>query len=287
MTVRIICDSACDLPKEVINEYNLQVLPINVINGNKEYKDQVDIDPNEVYHKMREGEIFKTSQITPIVFEEVFEKMAKEKEDCIYIGFSSGLSATYQSALLAKMAMEDKYDDFSIEIIDSKAASGGYGLIVYEVAKAASKGESKEDLVKLANAYVKGVDQIFTVDDIEYLYRGGRVSRTSAILGGMLNIKPILEVNDGKLVPIEKVRGRTKVFKRMLELIEERKLDSDLENTTIVITHGDYVDGANKLKDMIYEKYGTKNFIINSIGAAIGAHSGPGTIALFFVKQKI
>lgn len=287
MTVRIICDSACDLPKEVINEYNLQVLPINVINGNKEYKDQVDIDPNEVYHKMREGEIFKTSQITPIVFEEVFEKMAKEKEDCIYIGFSSGLSATYQSALLAKMAMEDKYDDFSIEIIDSKAASGGYGLIVYEVAKAASKGESKEDLVKLANAYVKGVDQIFTVDDIEYLYRGGRVSRTSAILGGMLNIKPILEVNDGKLVPIEKVRGRTKVFKRMLELIEERKLDSDLENTTIVITHGDYVEGANKLKDMIYEKYGTKNFIINSIGAAIGAHSGPGTIALFFVKQKI
>ncbi len=287
MTVRIICDSACDLPKEVINEYNLQVLPINVINGNKEYKDQVDIDPNEVYHKMREGEIFKTSQITPIVFEEVFEKMAKEKEDCIYIGFSSGLSATYQSALLAKMAMEDKYDDFSIEIIDSKAASGGYGLIVYEVAKAASKGESKEDLVKLANAYVKGVDQIFTVDDIEYLYRGGRVSRTSAILGGMLNIKPILEVNDGKLVPIEKVRGRTKVFKRMLELIEERKLDSDLENTTIVITHGDYVDGANKLKDMIYEKYGTKNFIINSIGAAIGAHSGPGTIALFFMKQKI
>lgn len=287
MTVRIICDSACDLPKEVINEYNLQVLPINVINGNKEYKDQVDIDPNEVYHKMREGEIFKTSQITPIVFEEVFEKMAKEKEDCIYIGFSSGLSATYQSALLAKMAMEDKYDDFSIEIIDSKAASGGYGLIVYEVAKAASKGESKEDLVKLANAYVKGVDQIFTVDDIEYLYRGGRVSRTSAILGGMLNIKPILEVNDGKLVPIEKVRGRTKVFKRMLELIEERKLDSDLENTTIVITHGDYLDGANKLKDMIYEKYGTKNFIINSIGAAIGAHSGPGTIALFFMKQKI
>lgn len=287
MTVRIICDSACDLPKQIIEEYNLEVLPINVISGDNVFKDQVNIDPNEVYEGMRKGITYRTSQITPVEFEEVFEEKAKNDEECIYIGFSSGLSATFQSAILSKMAIEEKYDNFSIEVIDSKAASGGYGLIVYEIAKAAHKGMAKEDLISLARKYIAGVDQVFSVDDIEYLYRGGRVSRTSAVLGGMLNIKPILEVNEGKLVPIEKVRGRAKVLKRMSELVDERKMDSDLKNSTVVITHGDYLEGAEKLRDLIAEKYGTEEFIINSIGASIGAHVGPGTLALFFMKNKI
>jgi len=287
MNVRIICDSACDLPKDIIDEFNITVLPIIVLKGDKEYKDQFDIDPKEVYEGMREGEIFKTSQIPPTSFETVFEEMAKDKQECIYIGFSSQLSSTYQSALLAKRTIEDKVRGFSVEVIDSKAASGGYGLIVYEVAKEAARGTSKDELVKLTHKYINSVDQIFSVDNIEYLYRGGRVSRSSAILGGILNIKPILEVNNGKLVPIEKVRGRAKVFKRMMELIEERRVDSDLENSTIVITHGDYEEGALKLKGLIEQKYGTKNFIISSVGAAIGAHSGPGTITLFYLKTKI
>ncbi len=287
MSIKILCDSACDLPGILLEELGIEELPIVVIKGDKEFFDKVNIDPVEVYKGMRDGEVFKTAQITPITFENAFEKHIKNGDEIIYIGFSSGLSATYQSASLAKTILMEKYPNADITVIDSKAASCGYGLVVYEAGTALKNGATKEEIIKIIKFYIENVDHIFTVDNIEYLYRGGRVSRTNAILGGMLSIKPILEVKDGNLVALEKVRGKNKVLKRMVELVGERNIDSELSNTTFYITHADDLETADKLKAMITEKYGAKDFIINYIGGAIGAHVGPGSLTIFYSKRKI
>lgn len=286
MSIKIICDSACDLPASMLEELGIEELPIVVIKGEREYFDKVSIQPEEVYESMRDGEVFKTAQITPITFENTFEKYVKKGDEVIYIGFSSGLSATFQSANIAKLTIEEKYPEAEITIIDTKAASGGYGLVVYEAGRILKNGGTKKEIVETAEFFSRNVDHIFTVDNIEYLYRGGRVSRTNAILGGMLNIKPILEVNDGKLVPLEKIRGKNKVLKRMVDLVGERNVDSDLSSTIFCITHGDDLETAEKLRSMISDKYGAKDFIINQIGGAIGAHVGPGSLTLFYSKRK-
>lgn len=284
MTVRIITDSACDLPKNIIDEYNIRVIPLLVYLENIEYLDGETLNPVDLFNGMRNGKVYKTAQIPPANFKEVFLEYAKKNESCIYIAFSSGLSGTYQSALMAKSEVLEEYPDFDLEIIDTKCASVGFGLVVYKAAKMAKEGKSKEEIVKAVKFYSEHMEHIFTVDDLEYLYRGGRVSRTAAFVGSLLNIKPILDVEDGKLVPIEKVRGRKKVLKRMIEIMEERGVD--LANQTIGICHGDDLEGAMKLKKMIKEKFGCEKFLINIIGCAIGAHSGPGTLSIFFLNEK-
>src|SRR5699024_2141256 len=163
---------------------------------------------------------------------------------------------------------------------DSKCASIGYGLVVLHAAKKAAEGTDMNDILQSTAEYAEHMEHIFTVDDLEYLYRGGRVSKTAAFVGSLLKIKPILNVVDGKLIPLEKIRGSKKVLKRMLTIMEERGVD--LKNQTVGISHGDDLETAEKLADMIKEKFGTTDIIIEMVGAVIGAHSGPGTIALFF-----
>lgn len=282
MRVKIITDSATDLPQEIINNYNLEVMPLMVIDNGEEYKEG-EIKPVELYNAMREGKIYKTSQVPVKTMKDTFTKYAKEGQDVIYIAFSSQLSGTYQSAVVVKEQVLEEYPDFNIDIIDSKCASLGFGMVVYKVAKLAKAGKSKQELIAAVNFYKDHMEHIFTVDNLEYLYRGGRVSKTSAFVGGLLNIKPILEVEDGKLIPLEKKKGRKKTFKRIIELIGERGVD--LANQTIAISHGDDLEGAHKLQDMIKDKFGTQDFVINMIGAVIGAHSGPGTLAVFFLNE--
>ena len=149
----------------------------------------------------------------------------------------------------------------------------------------AKEGRSKEEILKMIEFYIENIQHIFTVDDIEYLFRGGRVTRTQAFVGGLLNIKPVLHVDKGKLVPLEKIRGKNKVFKKMLDLIEERSQGANLKEQTIIITHGDDLESAIKMKELISERFGVSDFLINTIGASIGAHSGPGTLALFFMAK--
>lgn len=287
MKVKILTDSASDLTEEIIREYDIDVLPMTIIKDDREYRDKIDISPKVIYDGMRNKEVFKTAQVTPIAFEEKFEEYAKQGIPVVYVGFSSELSATYQSSVIARDNVLIKYPDAKIEVVDTLAASGGFGLIVLEAAKFAKSGKDVGEILDRVELAKKSIDHIFTVDNIEYLYRGGRVSRTSAVLGGMLNIKPILEVKEGKLVPLEKIRGKNKVFTRMVELMEERSIDKDFTDATICITHGDDLEGAIKLKELIEERYNAKNFIINMIGATIGAHSGPGTLALFYPKIKL
>ena len=287
MAVKILSDSACDLPDEIIEEFNIDILPILVSKGEKEYLDKVTLDPKKMYDDMRKGEVYKTAQIPPYMFDEKFEEIARKNESVIYVCFSSGLSGTYNTSLVVRDSMKSKYPNLDIDIVDSRSASVGFGLLVYKAARMAKEGKSKEEILKMLDFYVTHIEHIFTVDDLEYLFRGGRVTRAQAFVGGLLSIKPILDIpEDGTLRPIEKVRGRNRVLSRMLEIMEERAGDADLGNQTIGINHGDDLEGALKLKEMIGERYGCRDFVVNIIGCAIGAHSGPGTLSVFFLNEK-
>ncbi|KOA20285.1 DegV domain-containing protein [Clostridium homopropionicum DSM 5847] len=284
MTIRILTDSGCDLPEYIIRENNIEVLPLSVHLGEVDYLDGVDIKPEQMYSHMREGKVYKTSQVPPSKFREAFIKYAEKKETCIYIGFSSGLSGTFQAATIAKEEVLELYPDFDGYTIDTGCASVGFGLVVYEASKMVMKGKSKEEILSRIYFYIKHMEHIFTVETLEYLFRGGRVSRTSAFIGGLLDIKPVLNVEKGKLIPIEKIRGRKKSLRRIVDIVGERGVD--LKNQIIGISHGDCLDEAEKMKQMIEEKYGCKEFLINTVGSVIGAHSGPGTIAVFFLNAK-
>ncbi|MCR1898514.1 DegV family protein [Irregularibacter muris] len=285
MAVQIITDSAADLPKELIQEYSIDVMPLRVYLGEKEYIDGETIQPLEVFQNMREGTQYKTAQVPLQVFEDIFSKYAEKGQSCIYIAFSSELSGTYQSSVMAKQQVLEEYPDFDIEVIDTKAASMGFGLIVKYAAQMAQKGKTKEEIVEAIHFFSNHMEHIFTVDNLEYLYRGGRVSRTAAFVGGILNIKPVLHVEDGKLIPLEKIRGRKKVIKRMVDIMEERGVD--YSNQTIGISHGDDMEAVEALMDQIKERLGCKEFIITLVGSTIGSHSGPGTLALFFLNKEI
>lgn len=285
MTVKILTDSASDLPEDIIKEYDIDVLPISVYSNEEEYYDRITIDPKELFDNMRAGKVYKTAQIPPKTFEEKFKYYAEKNISCIYIAFSSRLSGTYQNSLMARNALVDDYPKLDIEVVDSKSASVGFGLLVYKAARMAKEGKSKEEILKVLDFYIKHIEHIFCVDDIEYLYRGGRVSRTAAFIGSLLSIKPILDFDDGRIVPREKIRGRKKVIKRMVEIVGERGVD--LSNQIIGINHGDDLEGANKLIDSLKENYGCKKFVVNILGASIGAHSGPGTLSVFFLNKEM
>ena len=284
MSIKIVADSACDLPKDIIDKYNIDVIPLLVYVNEKEYLDGETIQPKELLDEMKNGAITKTAQVPIEKFHNVFKKYAEENKTVIYIAFSSNLSGTYQTAELVRNNIKEEYPKFDLTVIDTKGASVGVGLTVHKAAAMAKEGKSKEEIIKAINFYKEHMEHIFTVDDLEYLCRGGRVSRTSNFVAGVLNIKPILHIEDGKLIPIEKIRGRNKAIKRMVEIMEERGIK--LNDQVIGINHGDDLESALKLKDMIIEKFGSTDFIINYVGSAIGAHSGPGTLSAFFLNQE-
>ncbi|MDI3548495.1 MAG: fatty acid kinase fatty acid binding subunit [Halanaerobiales bacterium] len=284
MSIKIITDSAADLPEDIIKEYDIDVLPLLVSADKEVYKDGETITPRELFNNMREGKVYKTSQVPVGDFLARFKKYAENKTGCLYIAFSSELSGTYQSAVIAREQVREEYPDFDLDIIDTRCASLGEGLVVYKAAVMAREGKDKEEILKQVKFNAGHMEHIFTVDNLEYLYRGGRVSRTTAFVGGLLNIKPVLNVEDGRLVPIDKKRGRKRVFERMLELMEERGVD--LADQTIGISHGDDIEGAESLKEMIRKRFGPDSFVINTIGAVIGAHAGPGTLAIFFLNDR-
>ncbi len=283
--IKIITDSGSDLPIEIINKYNIELVPLIVTYDDNKYLDRKTIKAKEIFDGMREGKVYKTAQVPPATFEELFTQYAQKGEECIYIAFSSELSGTYQSSKMIKEKILKEYPDFKLDIINSKCASLGFGLVVYQAALMVEAGKSREEIVEKVKFYAEHMEHIFTVDDLEYLFRGGRVSKTAAFIGGLLNIKPLLDVEDGKLIPIEKIRGRKKVMKRILEIMEER--GDNLENQLIGISHGDDLEAALKVKEMIKNEFGSKKFIVNSIGSAIGAHSGPGTLAIFFLNKLV
>jgi len=282
--MKIFTDSGCDLPKSYYEENDVVLLPLRVQLNNKEYEDVISIDSKEIYDGIRQGAQPKTSQVSPELFLKHFEDLAKNEEEGIYIAFSSELSGTYSTAQMIRNQVLEQYPSLKLVIIDSKCASLGHGLVVEEAVRLRNLGTSFDDIASRISAFAPQMEHIFTVEDLDYLAKGGRVSKASAFLGGLLSIKPILNVEDGKLVPIEKSRGRKKALNRMLDLMHER--GGNFTNKIVGISHSDDVAFANEAKASIQERFSPQAVQITMIGSAIGSHVGPGTIAIFFTNKS-
>ncbi len=243
------------------------------------------MDPHEFYERVRAGKMPTTSLVNAERYIDTFEPVLKGGSDLLYICFSSGLSGSYNCSLVAAQELREKYPDRKLLVADSLSASMGEGLLVYLAAMEKQKGRSIEEVAQWVEDNRLHLAHWFTVDDLEHLKRGGRVSAAAAFFGGMLNIKPVLHVDDeGHLVPVEKVRGRAASIDAMLKAMEQTVVDP--HEQIVFISHGDSPDDVQLLADKVREKFEPKELYINHIGPVIGAHSGPGTLALFFLATK-
>jgi DegV family protein with EDD domain len=283
MPIRILADSGSDLPLHYLEENHVTLFPLKVLLNDQEYEDLITIESKTIFNAIRSGQVPKTSQVSPLFYEEVFTDMALHKEEGVYIAFSSQLSGTYQTAVLMYEQVKEKYPDFNLTIIDSKCASLGCGLIITEAVQLLNQGVQYDEIVKRVKFLSFHMEHLFTVEDLDYLAKGGRVSKASAFLGGLLNIKPLLNVEDGKLVPLEKIRGKKKLLHRIIEVMKERGVQ--FEEQTVGISHADDEKTALEIKQLIQTELHAKDVLITDIGAVIGSHTGPGTIAIFFLNE--
>ena len=281
----IYTDSACDISRELLDSWGVfySELTFKFASDTEAYRNG-DMPIEDFYQRMRSGETATTSAINPETFFSEFEKIISRGKDILYIGFSSGLSATYNCARLAAENIKSKYPLCRIIAIDTLAASAGEGLLLKLVVDKKSGGASIEDAASYAKSLIPHICHWFTVDDLVYLKRGGRISPVAAFLGNVIGIKPVLHVDDeGHLVNVLKVRGRRYSIEALAKKYGEY---AEEENGTVFISHADCIDDANKLANILKLKYGVSVEIITDVGTVIGAHSGPGTLALFFVGKK-
>lgn len=281
--MRIFADSASDLPKEFFEKENVVLFPLRVHIENEEFEDIRTIHSSKVYEAIRNDIRPKTSQVSPDEMINAFEKLARDGEEGFYIAFSSELSGTYGTAIMASEQVREEFPDLKLTVLDTKAASLGYGMLVKEAVKLRSQGHPLKEIIERVRFMADHLESLFTVEDLDYMAKGGRISKGSAFVGGLLNIKPLLHVENGKLVPIEKLRGRKKVIKRIVELMEER--GEQLEKQIISISHGDDEEFALMMKEAIEEQFHPKSVEIYMIGSVIAAHTGPGTLAVFFLNK--
>ena len=283
----IMTDSSCDLPEEYIKEHDLDVLNLLYNMEGTIYGGEKTMDIKEFYAKMRAGSMPTTMAVNPEEVAEALRKRLKEGKDVLYIAFSSGLSASCQNAVLAAGDVREEFPDRKIVVVDSLCASMGQGLFVHYALKRRAEGMSLEENAKWLEDHKLNLCHQFTVDDLHHLHRGGRVSKATAILGTMINVKPVLHVdNEGKLVSLYNVRGRKKSIQALVNNMEKALAGFEKENDDIFISHGDCMDDVLYLEKLIEERFGPKNFYVNHVGAVIGAHSGPGTMALFHLGNK-
>ena len=279
---KIITDSGCDLPKEMLSKLSVQAVPLIVNFRGEALEDSVDEGIKEIYAGLRDGEAATTSAVNPDRWMEEMEGVLAEGQDVLVIAFSSGLSTTYQSAVIAAGELKEKYPDRKILVVDSLAASLGQGLLVWYACKKKDEGLSVEELATWVEENKLHLCHWFTVDDLMYLKRGGRISAATALVGTMLKIKPVLHMDDeGHLINMSKARGRKAAIDALAEKAVE--LGANYDNSTMFICHGDCVEDAEYLAKLAKEKCGAKEVFIGYTGAVIGSHSGPGTLALFFM----
>lgn len=281
----IFTDSSCDLPKEVVSELGLEVVHLDVIVEGEEPKSNDKVDIPEFYNKLRNGKTASTSAVSIATFKDIFEPFFKEGKDIIYLGFSSGLSSTFNWGKTAGEELAEEYPDSRFYAVDTLAASLGQGLLVYLAAKKKLDGAGIEEVRDFVEENKLKLCHWFTVDDLFFLKRGGRVSAATAVMGTMLSIKPVLHVDDaGKLINVSKARGRKASIAALAARMEETAIDP--ANQTIFISHGDCLEEAEYLAELVKTKMGVKDILISPVGPVIGAHSGPGTMALFFIGTK-
>lgn len=284
----VITDSTADLSPELVRELDVAIIPLQFVIDDHtylNYPDGRELSEKAFYQMLRQQKTATTVQVNASRFVEFFEPILQQGRDILYIAFSSGLSGTYHSSLMAREELQEKYPERRIYICDSLAASMGEGLLVYHAVMEKRKGKDISEVYQWVEDHKKNLCHWFTVDDLHHLKRGGRVSSATALLGTMLGIKPVLHVDDeGHLINVDKVRGRRQSLQAMVEKMCQTCIDP--ENQMIFISHGDCLEDAQALADMVRERMQVKDIVIHYIGPVIGAHSGPGTVALFFLGTK-
>ena len=281
---QIITDSACDLPKAMLQQLNVSSFPLTVLFRGKNLQDSVDEGLQEIYTGLRNGEATSTSAINPDGWTSVMEPVLARGEDALVLAFSSGLSTTYQSAVIAADDLREKYPERKIIVVDTLCAALGQGLLVWYTCKQRDAGMELEQLAAWVESNKLSVCHWVTVNDLMHLKRGGRINATTAVVGTMLQIKPIIHVNDeGKLISVGKARGRKAALQVLVDKMKE--LGEGFDNHTVFITHGDCLEDGMMLKEMVLQQTEAKEVFVGNLGAVIGSHAGPGTLALFFLGK--
>lgn len=286
---KLVTDNMADLPREYLKEHGVDFISLSYILDGEVYGREKELDYRDFYRMMREGKMPTTSQINPEEAKIFFEECIRENKELLYVAFSSGLSGTCNSGKIAAEEIMEEHPDVKIVVVDSLAASLGEGLLVHKAIGMRDRGKSLEETVEWLESHKLNLVHAFTVDDLFHLHRGGRVSRTAAILGTLISIKPKLHVDDeGHLILIGKVRGRRKSLDSLVDYMEEKMGSWMQENKDdcVFISHGDSLEDAEYVQKQIQERFGMEHFLINNVGPVIGAHSGPGTIALFFMGES-
>ena len=284
----LFTDSNTDLPADLVQQLDLSVIPMLFEMDGKSYynyPDNHEMDPKEFYAALRGGKVCTTSQVSPSRFDEIFSPVLESGRDILYLCFSSGLSGTYNTSRLAVEELREKFPDRKIRTVDTLAASMGQGLLVYLAAKKRQEGMGLDELGDWVEENRLKLCHWFTVDDLMFLKRGGRVSGAAAVMGTMLGIKPVLHVDDeGHLIPMEKVRGRRASLDALVKHMQATAIRP--AEQTVFISHGDCQADCDYVAQQLREKLGVKEIVTSYIGPVIGAHSGPGTVALFFVGEN-
>lgn len=280
----IITDSSADLSAALLEQIDVEVVPLSFTLGGKEhlnYPDEREIRCADFYAEMRKGAMVKTAALNIDTFASVFRSHLEAGRDILYLGFSSALSSTYSAGHLAAQDLREQFPERKILTVDTLCASLGQGMLVYLTAKKRDEGASIEEAAAFAEESKLHICHWFTVDDLFFLKRGGRVSAATALIGSALGIKPVLHVdNEGRLINVSKARGRKNSIAALAEHMCNEAIDP--ANQTIFISHGDCLNDAQTLADMLRTRCGFQDVIINFVGPVIGAHSGPGTLALFY-----
>ncbi|MDO4303119.1 MAG: DegV family protein [Bacillota bacterium] len=280
----IITDSASDIPEGVIKEYNLYVMPTPVTIEGKDYFDGETIFPDQFYEIQASGKEIKTYHINQYMFHEHFLKFAKRGDEVLYICFSTGIAGTFNAANLAYEEVLEEYPDFKLTIIDSKCASVGYGLVVERLLRMQKNGAPKELIIEAARFFCEHMEHVVTVVELGYLFQGGRLSRTSFLAGTVLDIKPIIIVDEaGSLKAVEKVRGWKKAQKRILDMVGEK--GKNLENQVVGVCYGTDIESYDYIKRELVDRYHVKGLLEARVGCAIGAHTGPGILGIVFLNE--
>lgn len=289
MGYRIVTDSGCNLPEHMIDEFDLVIFPLTFMVEDTEYrsylKGQV-TDLSQFYRMMRDGEVITTSLPRLQEAEVLLREVLDAGEDVLYLGFSSGLSGTYEAIDLLMRGLQEEYPERTLESVDTLAASGGEGLLVWYASMMRREGADLSTVRDWVEENKLHLAHWFTVDDLMFLFRGGRVSRTSAWAGTLLSIKPVMHVDDeGHLIPLEKVRGRRKSLNALVDHMEQTA-NRPVEEQMVFITHGDCIEDAEYVAEQVRKRFGVESIMINYVDPVIGAHSGPGTMALFFLASE-
>lgn len=283
----IITDSSCDLPDSIVKELELEVLPLAFIMDGKTYRnypDNREMSPEEFYNKEREGLMATTNAVNVGEATDAIEAVLKQGKDALVLAFSSGLSTTYNSFQIAADDLSEKYPDRKVYAVDTLCASLGQGMLVYQAAKLRQQGKSIEEVRDWAEANKLHQCHWFTVNDLFFLKKGGRVSAATAVVGTMLQIKPVMHVdNEGHLIKVDTARGRKASLRAIIDKVAETGIDP--ASQTMFICHSDCLEDAQYISDQVKERYGVKEIIINPIGPVIGAHTGPGCVSLFFTGK--